>query len=112
MIDLSAYDLRHLVTQATKGVTQVYEALEALSTRLQKFLDRLAIHFEAPSEPIPALQAIFAKTLVQILHIFAIYTKYVDREVSKISAVRLSVRRFAGRISKGFFYCRPVPKRV
>jgi hypothetical protein len=72
--------------QATNGVSQVYDALESLLFRLQSFLDRVDMHLSSRSAPSAALKEIFVKTLIQLLHIMALFTKYLDVSVGNKSA--------------------------
>jgi hypothetical protein len=45
--------------------------------RVNAFLGRVNVHFQSPTTPILALQEIITQTLMQLLHIFAIFTKYL-----------------------------------
>jgi hypothetical protein len=84
--------------QATNGVSQVYDALEYLLSRLQSFLNRVDMHLSSRSAPSAALKEIFVKTLVQLLHIMALFTKYLDANVGKKS-VDFMLNRFSRRTS-------------
>jgi hypothetical protein len=69
--------------QATKGVTETYDALEKVFSQLQGFLARLDIYLESPSTLSAALKNIFVRTLAKVLEVLGLFTKYLDKNVGK-----------------------------
>jgi hypothetical protein len=90
--------LPHRLLQTTKGVSDVYNTLESLLSRLGAFLTRVDVHLTSRSAPSPALQEIFIKTLIQLMHVLALFTKYLDKNVSK-SNVKRNIKRAFRRAS-------------
>ncbi|VDB87237.1 unnamed protein product [Peniophora sp. CBMAI 1063] len=67
-----------VLLQATKGVSELYDAVDALLQEILVYLERLSIHFEPPETPRPRLKAILTDALVQVFIALAIATKYCD----------------------------------
>ncbi|KAI0030112.1 hypothetical protein K488DRAFT_72459 [Vararia minispora EC-137] len=85
---------------ATRGVSEVYDALGVLFRRLGMFLGRLDIYLQSPSEPNAALKNIFISIFFKLFAVLRIVTKYLkleDNDKKKPFIVRfsrsLSVRR-------------------
>lgn len=68
-----------------KGVTQLYDAVESLLREVKDYVERVGIHLEPPTMPNPAVMRILLDTLVQILKVLGIVTKYCDRAVERQS---------------------------
>jgi hypothetical protein len=95
------------IAQATNGVSKVYDALESLLSGLQVFLARVDVHLASRSPPSAALKEIFTKTLIQLLHITALFTKYLDTSVGKPGLSRFTKhisRRASGCLSSVRIY--------
>ncbi|KIK60102.1 hypothetical protein GYMLUDRAFT_244542 [Collybiopsis luxurians FD-317 M1] len=72
-----------VLLEATKGVTEVYDALEELSEKLQDALTRIELHFNTDSKPSSRLRDIFIEMLVQVLHVFGFLIKYPESKAKK-----------------------------
>ncbi|KAJ7691808.1 ankyrin repeat-containing domain protein [Mycena rosella] len=68
-----------LAVQATKGVSECYDALVKLFEKLEGFLSRLGIRLEAPSSLGPVSKTIVVKILAHLLHVFALSTKLIKQ---------------------------------
>ncbi|KAI0026802.1 hypothetical protein K488DRAFT_75064 [Vararia minispora EC-137] len=65
---------------ATRGVSEVYDALGVLFKRLGTFLGRLDIYLQSPSEPNAPLKKIFMDTFFKLFSALRIVTKYLKLE--------------------------------
>lgn len=72
-------------TQATKGVSHLYDAIETLLRKINDYLERVSIHLEPSSPPSPALTNILVDTLVHILVALALATRYCNSAVKDVS---------------------------
>ncbi|KIK60144.1 hypothetical protein GYMLUDRAFT_244577 [Collybiopsis luxurians FD-317 M1] len=68
---------------ATKGVTEVYNALVELSEKLQDALDHIKWHLDANSKLSSMMKEIYIQMLVQVLHVFTFLIKYQDSNAKK-----------------------------
>jgi hypothetical protein len=66
-------------------------------------LARVDAHVTSPSPPSLALQEIFIKTLVQVLHVLALFTKYLDKNVGN-SKAKYHVKRVFKRASTSILF--------
>jgi len=69
-----------LLAQATKGLTERYDALEELFGKLISFLDRLSIRLESPSALSKAFKPIAVEVLVELLAVLALSKKLLDKK--------------------------------
>ena len=64
-------------SQATKGVSGLYDAIEHLYQKIADYLDRVSLYLQPPSSPPnSALMSILVQTCVQVLNVLAMTTKY------------------------------------
>ncbi|KIK60096.1 hypothetical protein GYMLUDRAFT_612140 [Collybiopsis luxurians FD-317 M1] len=61
---------------AAKGVTEVYDALEEISEKLQDALDRIKWHLDTNSKLSSRMKEIYTQMLVEVLHVFVFLIKY------------------------------------
>ena len=77
----------YLIIQESKGVTEVYDALEELSEKLQDALTCIELHLNADTKPSSRLKDIFIEMLVQVLQVFGFLIKYPDNKAKKTQNV-------------------------
>lgn len=92
--------------QATKGVRELYDAVEDLLEEVLAGLERFKIHFEEPPTPRAAIKNIIVEALVQVLMVLALATKYCNLKVSGVRWYKRVLRVFWRRTSG--FYALPV----
>ncbi|EKM54763.1 uncharacterized protein PHACADRAFT_258823 [Phanerochaete carnosa HHB-10118-sp] len=73
--------------EAFDKVSEQYDALEELLSRLGGVLGRLDNHLQARSVLNEQLKGVFVRALVQLLNVFAICTKYTKKQISDRTAV-------------------------
>ncbi|KAI0032454.1 hypothetical protein K488DRAFT_70607 [Vararia minispora EC-137] len=83
---------------AAKGVSAAYDGLETLMARLVPFLNRVKVHLDVPAtyhdrDP-GGLTKILVEILANLLHAFALATKYLKRKISKHRLIRWVRARF------------------
>ncbi|VDB86865.1 unnamed protein product [Peniophora sp. CBMAI 1063] len=66
--------------QAMKETTQLYDTVESLLQQVKAYVERVGIHLQPATPPSPALMRILLDTLVQVLNVLAILTKYCNAE--------------------------------
>ncbi|KAI0026305.1 hypothetical protein K488DRAFT_92888, partial [Vararia minispora EC-137] len=66
-----------VLLDATRGVSEAYDALGDLLRRLGTFLGRLDIYLQSPSEPSAPLKKIFMDTFFKLFAALGIVTKYL-----------------------------------
>ncbi|KAI0032020.1 hypothetical protein K488DRAFT_70984 [Vararia minispora EC-137] len=81
-----------VLLDATRGVSEVYDALDDLFRRLGVFLARLDIYLHSPSVLNTALKDIFIKTLVRLFTVLSIVTKYLENNVEGTSSFKRLLR--------------------
>ncbi|KAI0027620.1 hypothetical protein K488DRAFT_74397 [Vararia minispora EC-137] len=69
-----------VLLDATRGVSEVYDALGDIFRRLGTFLGRLDIYLQSPSEPSAPLKKIFMDTFFKLFSALGIVTKYLKLE--------------------------------
>ncbi|EKM54786.1 uncharacterized protein PHACADRAFT_197216 [Phanerochaete carnosa HHB-10118-sp] len=72
--------------EAFDKVSEQYDALEELLSRLGGVLGRLDNHLQACSALNDQLEGVFVRALVQLLNVFAICTKYIKKQLSERTA--------------------------
>ncbi|KAI0032450.1 hypothetical protein K488DRAFT_85872, partial [Vararia minispora EC-137] len=77
--------------KATKGVSEKYDAIEIILSKLGAFISRLDKHLRSPSPLSDDMKNIFIKILIKLLEVFALCTKYLNENL---------VRRVRNRITR------------
>ncbi|KIK61437.1 hypothetical protein GYMLUDRAFT_243611 [Collybiopsis luxurians FD-317 M1] len=67
-----------VLLEAANGVTEVYNALEELSEKLQDALTHVELHLDPNSKLSSRLKNIYIQMLVQVLHVFGFLMKYLN----------------------------------
>ncbi|KZV72361.1 hypothetical protein PENSPDRAFT_361100 [Peniophora sp. CONT] len=88
--------------EATKGVSELYDAVEALLKEVLASLKRFKIHFEEPATPRATLKNIIVDALVQVLMVLALATKYCNLAVAGVPWYKRVLRVFWRR-AKDYF---------
>ncbi|KAI0032451.1 hypothetical protein K488DRAFT_70603 [Vararia minispora EC-137] len=92
-----------VLLSAAKGVSDAYDGLEKLMTKLGSFLNRATVHLAAPVAPdTDGLTAILVRILAELLRVFALVTKYLERNVSKHRTIRQIQARVPNRVRHFF----------
>jgi hypothetical protein len=74
--------------------------METICSKLESFLRRVDVHLGATSTPIAALQDIFIRTLVHLLDILGLFTKYLIDRGGQKSGFRVTFGRISRRASE------------
>ncbi|VDB86855.1 unnamed protein product [Peniophora sp. CBMAI 1063] len=82
-----------VLLKATRGVSEIYDEVEALLKLVTRYLERVKIHLEPPQTPREALQDILVDALVQVLIALALATKYCNESNSKRAAFKNFLKR-------------------
>ncbi|KZV62638.1 hypothetical protein PENSPDRAFT_758563 [Peniophora sp. CONT] len=90
-----------VLLQTTKGVSRLYDAIEALFQAIKNYLERISTHLKPSTPPSHALMNILVDTLVHIFTAIALTTKYCDRIAVKKSS-RFELGAFIRRIKDYF----------
>ena len=103
--------------QATKGVSQVYNAAEILLRRIKDYLERLSIHLAPPILPPPPLMNVLVDTLAHVFTALALATAYCDvtlKSGSKMKRVARALLRRTGMLDLYFVVTSSynVPQRI
>ena len=64
--------------QATKGVSQLYDAIETLLRRIKDYLERLSTHLAPSVLPTPPLMNVLVDTLAHVFAALALATSHCD----------------------------------
>lgn len=69
-----------LTIQAANGVSEVYDALEQILSRLHASLSRLEVHTSSPSTLSNKLKEVYVRILACLLEVLGLFTKYLDKK--------------------------------
>ncbi|KIK60106.1 hypothetical protein GYMLUDRAFT_43868 [Collybiopsis luxurians FD-317 M1] len=76
-----------VLLEAAKGTTEVYDALEELSNKLQDALNCVKEHLDANPELSPRMNYIYIQMLVQVIHIFGFLIQYPESVAKKTQSI-------------------------
>ena len=96
--------------QATKGVSQVYNAVEYLLRRVKDYFERLSIHLAPSILPSPPLMNVLVDTLAHVFTALALTTAYCDvtlKSGSKMKRVARTLLRRTGMLDLYFVATSP-----
>ncbi|KZV62659.1 hypothetical protein PENSPDRAFT_739236 [Peniophora sp. CONT] len=91
-----------VLLQTTKGVSGLYDSVEALLQEVIVYLKRVTIHLKPKVPPAPEVMNVLADALVQVFTALAMATKYCNLAVKSDSRLR-SLMRVSFRRSKDYF---------
>ncbi|KAK6988205.1 hypothetical protein R3P38DRAFT_3445148 [Favolaschia claudopus] len=82
--------------QVTKRVSEGYDSLVLMLSKLRSFLSRLNIYLEPAQPPGPVLREIFLRILIQLLSVLGLFTRYLK----DYDGTWKRLKRFSGRLLK------------